>query len=428
MGNLFGSFYARVLGIFLLTGILLLMVVLSTWRWVIHEGDHHPLRPVAISHLKYMVNDIGVPPDLEKAKYITENIPLRIAIRGPKLHWSSDPQFMDFREDPQWLKQREPSILRYHGQRFAMYPQGDYRFYVSWQHRFFQPKDKYKLIVGLMLVLGLLWLSYLATQRLLRPVRDVSETAMRIKSGDLDYRVQKCYSGELGELCTNVNGMADKLQDLIEAKRQLLLAISHELRSPITRAKVNSEFIDSDKTKHRIVADLNEMEALVGTLIESERLNQPHVILNREVVDITTLVKKVAAVWPDAKLQLALPESPATTKVDPVRFELMLRNVIANAVRYGKNKPITISLLQSQGKWQLQIKDQGDGIPADHLQHIAEPFYRPDDSRQRQTGGFGLGLYLAKRIIEAHGGELRIHSDTGALNTESGTTVTFLWD
>lgn len=424
--RIFGSFYARVLAIFLLTGFLLAVVVLSTWRWVMFEGERHPLRPVAISHLKYMVSDIGVPPDLEKAKEITAHIPVRIAIRGNGLHWSSDSRFIDFPERPEWRDADRPRLIRHRGKHFALYPENGYRFYVSWRHRFVQPEDKYKLIVGAVLALVLLWLSYKATQRLLRPVRDVSEAATKIKTGDLDYRVEQQYSGELGALCTNVNEMADKLQALLEAKRQMLLAISHELRSPITRAKVNSEFIDNDKTKNRIVNDLNEMETLVGVLIESERLNQPHAVLNREPTDMNVLLLKIIALWPDDALDLEVPERPSTTLVDPVRFELMLRNVIGNAVRHAKGKPIKVALNKSKGDWQITVEDQGDGIPAEHLEQIAEPFYRPDDSRQRQTGGVGLGLYLAKRIIEAHGGSMAINSRTAPVDV-SGTTVTFHW-
>ena len=444
MSKLFGSFYARVLGVFLITGFFLLLVIVFTWRWVVHEGDQHPLRPVAINHMRYMVEDIGVPPDLEKAREITEQIPLRIAIRGPALVWDSDPRFIDFPELPEWRNADHPRILRHEGHHFALYPQGDYRFYISWRHRFLQPRDKVKLLVGLLLVSGVFWLSYLATQRLLRPVRSVSTAATRIKEGDLDYRVEQHYGGELGDLCRNLNDMADSLQELLEAKRQMLLAISHELRSPITRAKVNSEFIGEEKTRARIVADLNEMDALVGTLIESERLNQPHVALNRELVNINALVEKVVALFPEKSFNLNLDSQQSVASIDPVRMELLLRNVISNAVRYGKGKPVTVTLDRQNQHWRLVIRDRGDGIPQEHLARLGDPFYRPDDSRRRQTGGVGLGLYLARRIIEAHGGTMEIHSLTEggdrrpesapesamaseASESASGTTIIFSW-
>lgn len=427
MSKLFGSFYARVLGVFLITGVLLLLVILSTWRWVVHEGDRHPLRPVAINHMRYMVEDIGVPPDLEKAREITEQIPLRIAIRGSELSWTSDPRFIDFPEPDEWRNADRPRILRHDGHHFALYPQGEYRFYISWRHRFLQPQDKVKLLVGLILVIGLFWLSYLATQRLLRPVRAVSTAATRIKEGELDYRVEQNYSGELGALCLNVNDMADSLQELLEAKRQMLLAISHELRSPITRAKVNSEFIGEEKTRARIIADLNEMDTLVGTLIESERLNQPHVVLNREPADINALVEKVVALWPEKNFNLNLDPEHRIASIDAVRMELLLRNVISNAVRYGKGKPVSVELSQQHNQWRLVIRDQGDGIQQEHLAKLGDPFYRPDDSRQRQTGGVGLGLYLARRIIEAHGGTMAIQSETGVDRADSGTTIEFSW-
>ena len=423
-----GSFYARVLGVFLVTALLLLIVIISTWRWVVHEGDQHPLRPVAINHLRYLVDDIGVPPDLEKAEEITTQIPVRIAVRGPDMTWSSDPGFMDFPEKPEWRELQEPRILRYRRHHFAIYPQGDYRFYVSWRHRFLQPADKIKLGAGLLMVAVIFWLSYLATQRLLRPVRAVSAAATRIKNGELDYRVNQSYGGELGALCQNVNDMADSLQELIEAKRQLLLAISHELRSPITRAKVNSEFISEDKIRRRIVADMNEMEQLVGTLIESERLNQPHAVLNPEPTDMQALLMKVRTLWPEKDIRVSVPAEPVHLNIDPARFELMVRNVVANAVHYGRDKPVLLSMERiPDGRWCLAVADEGEGIDAQHMPRLGNPFYRPDDSRQRRTGGTGLGLYLARRIIEAHGGVMEIVSRRDTGTGASGTTVKFLW-
>lgn len=422
--RIFGSFYFRILFVFVATILCLMVTFSGTFRWIVKDGQH-PLRPIAMNHVRYVVNDIGIPPDINKAIEITQQMPVRLAIRGPGIDWASEPGFVPEVEKAEWKNLTEPLVIKERRNHFAIFPKGEYRFYMAWQYRLVKHKDKYKFFVGLGVALLVFWMSYLATQRLLRPVREVSSTAKKIQQGDLENRVSEHFGGELGELCTNVNNMADTLQDLLEAKRQMLLAISHELRSPITRAKVNSEFIDDEKIRNRISSDLDEMESLVGILIESERLNQPHAVLNRESIDLNGLVTKVAALWGDQAIEFSKTEHPAMMQIDPVRFELMLRNVVSNAVRHGKDKPIEIALKQNQNNWQLSITDHGDGIPGDHLNHIAEPFYRPDDSRQRQTGGFGLGLYLAKRIIEAHGGELKIESRCNQPDT--GTTVSFFW-
>lgn len=420
--RLFGSFYLRVLLVFFITGALLFLTVGGTLRWIVKDSQH-PLRPIAINHVKYVVNDIGIPPDIDKAIEITQQMPVRLAIRGPDVDWSSEPNFIPEIDKPEWLTITEPHIVRDRKHRFAIYPKGEYRFYMAWQYRLVKHKDKYKLFVGLGIVVVIFWVSYLATQRVLKPVREVSSAAKKLQQGDLDYRIDSKHSGELGDLCLNVNNMADSLQDFLEAKRQMLLAISHELRSPITRAKVTSEFIDDEKTRKRISSDLDEMESLVGTLIESERLNQPHAVLHKESIDLNTLIYKVVALWNDQPIETIVPEFPSTALVDPVRIELMLRNVLSNAVRHSNGKPIQVILEKEQTQWRLTIADQGDGISEEHIKHLSEPFYRPDDSRQRQTGGFGLGLYLAKRIVEAHKGELMIESG----DTAPGTKVIFVW-
>ena len=419
-----GSFYFRILLIFLATVLLLILVVSGTFRWIVKDG-RDSMRPIAINYVKYIVHDIGIPPNLDRAMEITQQMPVRIVIRGPGIDWQSEPDIIPDTERPEWLNLTEPLLVHERKMKFAIFPKDQYRFYVAWQFRFVKHKDRFKSFIGLAIMLAIFWGSYLATQRLLRPVREVSAAAKKIQAGDLDFRVKKEYPGELGDLCENVNNMADSLKAMLEAKRQMLLAISHEIRSPITRAKVNSEFIDNEKIRKRISSDLDEMESLVGALIESERLNQPHVALNRESVDMNVVIMKVCSRWPDKQIQLSLPERPATTYVDATRFELMLRNVVGNAVRYGKDKPVDVALHASKDTWYLSIKDHGQGISATHLQHIAEPFYRPDDSRQRQTGGVGLGLYLAKRIIEAHGGRMTISSCTAT--DVSGTTVVFAW-
>ena len=99
--------------------------------------------------------------------------------------------------------------------------------------------------------------------------------------------------------------------------------------------------------------------------------------------------------------------------LDRLRFSLLLRNLINNALRYGEERPITIDVKFFAEKALLTVADKGKGIAAEHIDHLTEPFYRADSSRQRQTGGFGLGLYLCKLIAEAHGGHLELQSTEG---------------
>ena len=124
--------------------------------------------------------------------------------------------------------------------------------------------------------------------------------------------------------------------------------------------------------------------------------------------------------FPEAGLLLQLEGSLPELSLDSVRIKLVVKNLLDNALKYQGDmaEPVSLRTTIENNKVCLRIKDHGPGIQAQHLSHLTEPFYRTDASRQRKTGGFGLGLYLVKLIIEAHGGELVISSEV-----EVGTTV-----
>ena len=234
-------------------------------------------------------------------------------------------------------------------------------------------------------------------------------------AGELDYRVSSRRTDELGELTDSVNHMADSLQSMLEAKRQLLLAISHELRTPVTRAKLQLEFMEDNAVRDNLRDDIDEIDLLISDLIEAERLSGRHSALVAEEVDLAGFVALTVEPYEsyEGGLIRELPRRDRSLKIDKLRLRLLLTNLLNNAIRYGRGNPITVSLQYQSSEAVLEVRDQGEGIAAEHLAHISEPFYRPDSSRQRHTGGFGLGLYLCRLIAEAHGGKLEIDSTLG---------------
>jgi signal transduction histidine kinase len=230
---------------------------------------------------------------------------------------------------------------------------------------------------------------------------------------------------ELGDLAERINRMAQSLHGKLDAKRALLLAISHELRSPLTRARVNAELVEEGEHRSALLRDLGEMRDLITELLESERLASGHVALHTEAVDLPALVRElVAAQWPDAGLNLQLDERIGPVRVDPMRVRLLLRNLIDNALRHSVRAPTppVVSLSSdADGQLQLSVRDFGSGVTEEHLAHLAEPFYRADSARQRATGGFGLGLYLCQLVAQAHGGVLHIR------RVEPGLEVVASW-
>jgi signal transduction histidine kinase len=279
-------------------------------------------------------------------------------------------------------------------------------------------------VAALLVITGL---AYLAVRHLLRPLDAIGAGVAAYTEGQFAQPIAhfapkgRLRDDELGALATRIDGMAGSLAGMLEAKRTLLLAISHELRSPLTRARVNAELLDETPEREALLRDLAEMRDLVATLLESERLQQGHAALQAAPLDLAALLRTLAA---DEGLALDLDVEPALTALDETRVKLMLRNLVTNARRHavGASVPPVLFLRpEPDGRWALGLRDHGPGVPADQLSRLGEPFHRPDAARTRSAGGVGLGLHLCRQVAQAHGGELRIR------NTQPGLEVAMVW-
>jgi signal transduction histidine kinase len=278
------------------------------------------------------------------------------------------------------------------------------------------------LILTIVALLTVLAFAYHAIRRLFRPIEAIQSGLSKIGSGDLDHRLSIQRRDELGELAASVNAMADDIAQMLEAKRELLLAISHELRSPLTRARVNAELLDESETRRALLADLGELEALLGELLESERLSGRHVALDRQAVDPSAMLRElVTESFHDAPPKMDIDPEGTWISLDPMRVRVLVRNLLKNALHHtppGQGAPVLASHVDDN-HWCLSVTDHGEGIAPEHLERLTEPFYRADPSRRRTSGGVGLGLYLSRVIAEAHGGRLEVASTLG-----EGTKVT----
>jgi signal transduction histidine kinase len=205
---------------------------------------------------------------------------------------------------------------------------------------------------------------------------------------------------------------------LLDAKRALLLGISHELRTPLSRMRLTLEFLDDKDNVESLKAEIVEMEKIVVSLLEAERLNSPHAQLSRTDVIVSDLVNELLDDFFSRevdRISVELPDEPVTVSVDEARITLLLKNLISNALRYSKPEDGLIELTISTADHELAmtVTDRGAGLSEDQAEHIGEPFYRSDASRARESGGTGLGLYLAALIAKAHGGSLTLLDTKG---------------
>ena len=218
---------------------------------------------------------------------------------------------------------------------------------------------------------------------------------------------------------------------MLEAKRTLLLAISHELRSPLTRARVNAELLPDSPEQAALVRDLAAMRDLITDLLESERLASGHTALHAEPTDLAALVRDlVQTQYAAQRLLLDLADGLAPMPLDPARIRLLLRNLIENALRHGAGAltpPEVVLRAENPGQVLLSVRDHGPGVPPEHLPHLAEAFYRPDSARTRATGGVGLGLHLCRQVAQAHGGSLVLRNALVPVATSLGLVFGFLF-
>ena len=299
----------------------------------------------------------------------------------------------------------------------------DNAVYVELMHGRGRDRHGSPLLRALVALSVLLLASFLVIRHQLKPIARIQQGVRRMAQGELDRHIDLPGQDDLALLGGSVDAMATRIQAMLDAKRQLLLAISHELRSPLARARVAIELMDASPNRERLREDLDEMQRKIGDILESERLQQ-HAVLNLTSVELVELVERVAAAS-EQPIELALPAAPLPIQADATRLEILLRNLISNAIRHGQARGMRIALEHDAQQAILRVSDHGPGIPPQHLDAITEPFFRPDTARTREAGGVGLGLTLVRLIAEAHHGRLQIESNTVAsANGVSGTRVT----
>jgi signal transduction histidine kinase len=429
------SIKLRMVLVFLVLAAAMTFVVVTGAQKAFSMGWREAARPLLMDYVDRLASDItaGGSPSVERAQAITGRLPLTVRIEGPQVRWASHPDqpVPDWRRDDRANEQRFQREDWGGGkdwQRILKRSTADgHTIEFGINEEVFERRPRligYALTALLLLTL----LAWLYVRRLLKPLDAIGEGARRFGAGDFSQPIpERCLHGpdELGVLAQTINTMGQDIHQMLEAKRALLLAISHELRSPLTRARLNTELLpetaDVNPQREALLRDLQEMAGLISDLLESERLSAKHAALQRESVALAPLAQDVMSdvlarqpARPDARPEITLLQDTnlPTLALDPARIRLLLRNLLDNALRYSAGAPLPPELhLRAVGQGiQIEVRDHGPGVSADQLAHLAEPFFRPDTARTRAQGGVGLGLYLCKLVAQAHGGTLVVRN------------------
>lgn len=367
----------------------------------------------------YLVNEIGTPPDTLKARKISNELSVKIFYEDKTFKWSSHTDILSSQEYNLFYKKGEEGLhieKISHGIWMSLHTTSTGRYLFVFH---VEEINYYKKVLGFLLVVILTLIStfsYFLIRRVLRPINWLAKGVEEISKENLSYQVRRGGSDELGALAKSFNSMTKRIREMIKSKEQLLLDVSHELRSPLTRVKVALESIPQDKTKESISEDLDEIEKMITNILETERLNSSHGKLYLKETNISEILREVVQGFQDKHPGVInLASEDIQLKIDVDRVKIVLKNVIENALKYSssESRPVEVSMTNEEKFVVIQIKDHGDGIPQEEIPYIFEPFYRIDKSRSKETGGYGLGLSLCKKIMEAHGGMIVINSTPG---------------
>ena len=283
---------------------------------------------------------------------------------------------------------------------------------------------------GLLAVAIALLLTFILSRRILAPVKALTHAASQLGKGDFSQRVHSGDKGEVGELAQSFNSMADNLERAEQLRRNMVADVAHELRTPLSNLSGYLEAIrdgvikpDAD-TIRSLDEEASSLSRLVDDLQELSLADADELKLFCQKEDISKLIKQAVATCQSQTadkglmISISLPDKLPPASIDSHRIKQVLHNLLENAVAHtSRGDSITVKAWQQDNQLKISVVDTGEGIPAEDLPNIFERFYRVDKSRTRATGGSGLGLTIAKRLVEAHGGKIEVESEPGKGST-----------
>ena len=284
----------------------------------------------------------------------------------------------------------------------------------------------WQLLVGGALAAGVaLLLARVLAIGMTRPLRDMAQAAGSMTKGHYGHRVHTQSRDEVGQLASAFNLMSAELQNVERLRRDLVANVSHELKTPISALRAHLENLldgverPDPETLQVMLQQSERLSRLVDQLLDLSRLESGDIPLDREPVDLCSLVTEVLSEVQVSTRRLVLTrnEVPADLPLvwaDRERVHQVLFNLLDNAMRFSSEDGTVTVSVHPTGTWcEVSVADTGPGISSEHLPFLFERFYRADHSRSRGEGGTGIGLAIARSVVEAHGGRISARSEVG---------------
>jgi signal transduction histidine kinase len=278
--------------------------------------------------------------------------------------------------------------------------------------------------LSIFVVVGL-WL-----RPLLRDINLISEGTQRFAADYRDPPSTATHTTELTPLAENIDEMAARLSGVLRSQKELIAALSHEMRTPLARMRFALAVIDDraeEALKQKLRAmteDVQEIDDLVSSMLEYARLDHPDIRMHWQSVPLGIWLEKMLEKTPDGAVQVEanLDNVPEVARMDPRLMELAVSNLLVNATKYAKQQ-VLIASAQDGSDYVITVEDDGQGVPAEERETVFKAFARLDNSRNRDTGGYGLGLAIVARVAELHGGVASVDTSPAL----AGARFTLRW-
>jgi hypothetical protein len=271
------------------------------------------------------------------------------------------------------------------------------------------------LVAFLVMTVAATGLTLWAVRRLVRPVATLAAAAERLGRDVNAPPLPESGPTEIATAGTAFNVMAARMRRLLSDRNFMLVAIGHDLRTPITRLRLRAEYMEDEEQRQKMLSDLEELEAMVSATLAVGRdtsIDEPVAPLDLAEL-VRTVLDETADARPEAAeaLTFAGPDH-LIVRARPFALKRALTNLISNAVKYGGCANVTLAG-EAARQITLAIDDNGPGIPPEDIERLFQPFQRLETSRNRETGGIGLGLTIARNILRAHGGDVLLDNRAG---------------
>lgn len=274
------------------------------------------------------------------------------------------------------------------------------------------PFEQKAVLSWLVTAIALSAIAALIAREISRPLKQLAEAAERLGRGEVIKDLPEIGPSDIRRTAKAFNRMQLRIHRFVEDRTRMLAAIGHDLRTPLTSLRLRAEFVTDPDLQGKMLGTIAEISTMTEAAIHYAR--GEYISESTRLIDVCALVESLCEDLADVGLQVNYKgEEKVALHCRPDSLRRALRNLIENAVRYGKHAHVGVS--QNPDDVLIDIQDEGPGIPAHEMEHVFTPFYRMEQSRNRYTGGVGLGLSTARSIARQHGGDVTLHNSPQGL-------------